>query len=94
MNEEFATELLALLKEQQALLKEQQALLQAYMAAVHSILENHPNLDVIANDFMLRMDNFAMATSPERLAEVRGPWQVILRSMTDELVRRKSLSTD
>ena len=87
MNNEVAIELIALVKEQQAQLG-------AYQAVIHSILQHHPNLDVIANDYMIRMDNLATATNPERLAEIRGCWQTVLYSMTEELARRKAESTD
>ena len=43
---------------------------------------------------MIRMDNLATATNPERLAEIRGCWQTVLYSMTEELARRKAESTD
>ncbi len=83
MNNEVVIELLALVKEQQALSC-------AYQAVIHSMLQHHPNLDVIANDYMIRMDNLATTTSPERLVEIREDWQRVLFSMTEELARRKS----
>jgi hypothetical protein len=87
MNNELAIELIALVKEQQAQLG-------AYQAVIHAILQHHPNLDVIANDYMSRMDNLATTTSPERLAEIREDWQKVLFPMTEELARRKAASTD
>ncbi len=94
MNNEVTIELVALVKEQVALLKEQQSQLDAYRAAIHSMLQYHPNLDAIAIDYMTRMDNLAITTSPERLAEIREDWQKVLFSMTEELARRKSSLAD
>ena len=94
MNNEVVIKLVALVKEHQALLKEQQSQLDAYRTAIHSMLQHHPNLDVIASDYMTRMDNLAITTSPERLAEIREDWQRVLFSMTEELARRKSSLPD
>ncbi len=94
MNNEVVIELVALVKEHQTLLKEQQSQLDAYRAVIHSMLRYHPNLDVIAIDYMTRMDNLAITTSPERLAEIREDWQRVLFSMTEELARRKSSLAD
>lgn len=77
-----------------ALMRIHQAQIYAYGAAVHSMLRHHPQLDMVANDFMIRMDNYADTMSPDRLAEAREPWQLILQAMTEELARRKDLSTD
>ena len=91
MNNETITELLALVKEQNTFLKEHKILVDqliAYQAVTHSILQNLPNLDVVANDYMIRMDHLATTTSPERLAEIREYYQRIIFSMTEELARR------
>ncbi len=89
---EFNSEVTALLKEIVATQKEQDAIIQAYAAAVHSMLQHAPNLEVIANDFMQRMDSYASVSRNDRIAEVSEHWQRVLNAMTEELNRRKSAS--
>ena len=81
MNNELAIELIALVKEQNMFLKEQKILVDqliASQAVTHSILHNLPNLEVVANDYMIKMDHLATTTSPERLEEIREYYQRIL----------------
>jgi hypothetical protein len=62
----------------------------AYAAAVHSLIQTHPELDVLANDYLARMDNFAEILAPERVKHVSPAWQTILRAITEEQNRRRA----
>ena len=62
----------------------------AYRAATHSLIQNHVNLEQLADDYMIRRDNYAMSLTPENSKHVSPAWGQILHSMTEELNRRRS----
>jgi hypothetical protein len=55
-------------------------------AALYTILQHHPSLDIAINDHTVRSRRIASALRPDKLNEVSQHWKVILDSMLEQLV--------
>lgn len=56
----------------------------ACAAAIYSVFQRHPGLDIAANDQSVRMSRIASALRPEQLQEDSLRWNIILSAMLDE----------
>ena len=55
-------------------------------AALYTILQHHPSLDIATNDHSVRSKRIASALRPDNLHEASQHWKVILGSMLEQLI--------
>ena len=55
-------------------------------AALYTILQHHPSLDIATNDHSVRSKRIASTLRPDNLNEVSQHWKVILGSMLEQLI--------
>jgi hypothetical protein len=87
-------EMRELFKELFSTIKEMQAENIAHQAILYSILQHHPKLDDITDDFMTKMDRLCSVQNPDRRPLVLESCQRILDLMLAERARRKSVANE